>query len=123
MAKTVLVADDNRLIRKALCELFEKEEDYDICAEACNGAEAIDLAKKCAPDLIILDLSMPVMDGLQAAHKLRQLMPKVPLILFTQFADSTILAVPDLPFDAVVSKSDGAKLIDKVRALVPVPKA
>ena len=119
MAKTVLVADDNRLIRKVLCELFEKEEKYDICAEACNGAEAIELARTHNPDLIILDLSMPVMDGLQAARKLRQLMPEVPMILFTQFADSTVLAIPDLPFDAVVSKHDGAKLMDKVRALVP----
>lgn len=63
MAKIVLVADDNRLIRKALCELFEKEEHYDICAEACNGAEAIELARTHNPDLIILDLSMPVLGG------------------------------------------------------------
>lgn len=99
--------------------VVREREDYDICAEACNEAEAIDLAKKCAPDLVILDLSMPVMDGLQAARKLRQLMPEVPLILFTRFADSTILAVPELPLDSVVSKSDGATLRDKVRALVP----
>jgi CheY-like chemotaxis protein len=118
MAKTVLVADDNPLIRKELCELFEKEEHYDICAEACDGAEAVELARKFHPDLIILDFSMPVIDGLQAARKLRQLMPEVPLILFTQYAHSTVLAIPDLPFDAVVSKNDGASLMDKVRGLV-----
>ena len=49
MAKTVLVADDSPIIRKALCKLFEVEEDYDICAEATNGKEAIDLALKCSP--------------------------------------------------------------------------
>jgi YesN/AraC family two-component response regulator len=57
MAKRVLVADDNPMIRKMLCQLFEVEEDYDICAEAENGQEAIDLALKHRPDLIILDLA------------------------------------------------------------------
>ena len=55
MARTILVADDNPLIRRMLCELFEKEEDYDICAEATNGQEAIDLALRHRPELIILD--------------------------------------------------------------------
>ena len=59
MAKRILVADDNALIRRMLCELFEREEDYDICAEATNGQEAIDLALKHRPDLIILDWAMP----------------------------------------------------------------
>ena len=70
MAKTILVADDNPLIRKMLCEMFEIEEDYDICAEAANGQETVDLAEKHRPDLIILDLSMPVMNGLEAARTL-----------------------------------------------------
>jgi chemotaxis response regulator CheB len=53
-------------MRKMLCEIFEAEEDYDICAEASNGREAIDLALKHRPELII-DLSMPVMNGLEAS--------------------------------------------------------
>src|SRR5580658_1321942 len=114
MAKTVLIAEDNPLIRKALCQLFEREEQYDLCAEACDGAQAVQLAQEHNPDLIILDLSMPGMDGLQAARKLRKLKPGIPLILFTQYADSYVLAMPDLPVDAVVSKDDGAKLMDKV---------
>ena len=59
MAKRILVADDNPMIRKMLCRLFEIEEDYDICAEAENGQEAIELALQHRPDLIILDLAMP----------------------------------------------------------------
>jgi len=55
MAKRVLVADDSPLIRKMLCQLFEREDDYDICAEAENGEQAIELALKHRPDLIILD--------------------------------------------------------------------
>lgn len=59
---------------------------------------------RAGPDLIILDFSMPVMDGLQAARKLRQLMPEVPLILFTQYADSTVLAIPDLPVEQLAKR-------------------
>src|SRR5258708_31872960 len=84
--KTVLVADDNPSIRKALCFMFEAIEDYDLCAEASDGREAIRLAMRYRPDVIILDLSMPVIDGLAAAAKLKELLPKTPIILFTQHA-------------------------------------
>jgi chemotaxis response regulator CheB len=68
MARTVLVADDNAVIRKMICQMFEREDDYDLCAEATNGQEAIALAIRHQPDLIILDLSMPIMNGLDAAR-------------------------------------------------------
>jgi DNA-binding NarL/FixJ family response regulator len=84
MAKTILIADDNPMIRKMLCQLFEREDDYDICAEATNGQEAIDLALKHRPDLIILDMSMPVLNGMEATKELKKIMPDVPIILFTQ---------------------------------------
>ena len=72
MAKRVLVADDNPLIRKALCRLFEVEEDHDVCAEASDGEEAIELSLKHRPDLIIMDLSMPVLNGLEATKGVLQ---------------------------------------------------
>ena len=87
MAKTILVADDNPRIRQMLCRMFEADNDYDICAEAANGQEAIALALEHRPDLIILDISMPVLDGIAAARELKKVMPHVPIILFTQFAN------------------------------------
>ena len=121
MAKTILVADDNPEIRKQLCELFGSEQDYDICAEATNGQEAIDLALEWGPDLIILDLSMPVMNGLEAARELKRLMPDVPIILFTQYADLGRHTIgSDLSVDCVVSKSETKALMTHVRSLIPV---
>jgi CheY-like chemotaxis protein len=121
MAKTILVADDNPAIREMLCKLFEAEEDYDICAEASNGQEAIKLALECRPHLIILDLSMPVMDGLTAARELKRLMPKVPIILFTQYADlSEHMMGLAFAVDRVVSKSEAKELVGHVRSLIPV---
>jgi DNA-binding NarL/FixJ family response regulator len=121
MAKTVLVADDSPIIRKMLCRLFEAEEDYDLCAEATNGQEAIELALKHHPDLIILDLSMPVLNGIDTARELKKLMPSVPIILFTQYFDlSNIISRSDLNVDRIVSKTDHEDLMVHVRALAPV---
>lgn len=120
MAKTILVADDNPTIRKLLCRMFEDEKDYDICAEAENGQKAIELAIQCRPDLIILDLSMPVMNGLEAARKLKEIMPQVPIILFTQHAELTAqLGNIGKHADRVVSKSNALSLLDHVRELAP----
>ena len=73
----VLIVDDNYSIRQVLGEIFRREVDFDICGEAANGHEAIGAAKLLNPDLIILDLAMPVMNGLAAARVLRRLMPAV----------------------------------------------
>jgi len=72
MSHTILIADDSIFIRKALCNLLEREEDFDVCGEAKNGKEAIEKAKELHPDLILLDLSMPVMNGLDATRVLKQ---------------------------------------------------
>jgi two-component system response regulator DegU len=120
MAKTVLVADDSPIIRTALCRLFEDEDDYDICAEAKNGEEAIDLAKKCRPNLIILDMSMPVMNGLEAAQELKKIMPDVPIILFTQYENmGRAIFGLDHTVDRIVSKDEPEVLMEQVRSLAP----
>jgi CheY-like chemotaxis protein len=118
---SALIADDSAVVRKALCQMFEHEEGYDICAEASNGQEAIDLAVELRPDLVVLDLAMPVLDGMQAAKKLKQIMPGVPIILFTQYGNLTPdLFGPERFFDAVVAKSDVDGLIQHIKALAPV---
>ena len=75
MPKLVLVVDDNAVIRHALCEVFTSEEGFDVCGEAENGRDAIEKAQALQPDLIVMDLSMPVMNGIDAAHALKTLMP------------------------------------------------
>ena len=122
MAKTILVADDNATIRKMLCKLFEAEDDYDICAEASDGGQAVQLAKECRPDLIILDLSMPVMNGLEAAREIKRTMPDVPIILFTIHADSVrqSLQATNSHVDLVVTKTDMPRMVAHVRSLIPV---
>lgn len=89
MSHTILIADDSIFIRKALCNVFDREEDFDVCGEAENGREAVDKARILHPDLILLDLSMPVMNGLDATRILKRVMPEVPVIMFSMYSDSS----------------------------------
>jgi chemotaxis response regulator CheB len=120
MVKTVLVADHNPTIRKMLCRIFEQEERYGLCEQAENGKQAIELALRCSPDLVILDLSMPVMNGLDAARELKRLMPQVPIILFSQHSlDFLVKPAEVLPVDRIVAKNDPLNLMKHVKELAP----
>jgi DNA-binding NarL/FixJ family response regulator len=81
--KTILIADDNKLLLATLRQVLECQPGFVVCGEAVNGQDAIEKALRLKPDLIVLDISMPVMNGLDAAHTLRQMMPYVPILLFT----------------------------------------
>ncbi|SRR6266568_8622192 len=119
MAKSVLIVDDVE-IRRAVCELFTAEADFDVCGEAANGQEAIERAQEFHPDLIVLDLSMPVMNGLDAAKVLKTLMPAVPLIIFSEYSDVfSHEEARAAGVSALVSKSEHMSvLLEKARALL-----
>jgi len=120
MAKTVLIVDDNEIIRRGLRELFTAEPDFDVCGEAENGREAIEKAQELHPGLIVLDLSMPVMNGIDAARVLRKLMPTLPLIIFSEYGDALSEAeARSAGVSALVSKSEHVSvLVAKARALL-----
>jgi len=120
MRSTVLVADDNAMVRKAACTLLGHTEDLADCIEAENGQEAVDKAIEKNPDLVILDYSMPVMDGLEAARRIHAALPDIPIVLFTMHGSLLKRkAMEDLGIAAMVSKSDaGTKLASTVRWLL-----
>jgi len=124
MRKTVLIADDNAFVRTALYEIFEREPDLHVCAVAENGREAIEEACRLHPDLIVLDISMPVMNGLEAARVLRQMMPTVPLVLYSASPDAVSeQAARTIGISGLISKSERVSvLIDTVRGVLH-PKA
>jgi len=108
MAKQVLLVDDNQQMLQALRMLFESEPDFEVAGEAQHGQEAIDKAEVLRPHLIILDFSMPVMNGLEAAPILRKKLPTVILILFSNYAGSVI---------------DGPARVAGINAVVPKHQA
>jgi two-component system chemotaxis response regulator CheY len=118
MPKRVLIVDDNPSLRKLVFILFTSN-GFSVCGEAENGAQAIEKARQTRPDMIVMDYSMPVMDGIRAAKALKQLMPRVPLLLFTVY-DSWVLEKEALAagVTAIVPKEKVSDLIIKVRALL-----
>jgi DNA-binding NarL/FixJ family response regulator len=120
MAKTVLLVDDNAAIRDALCRLFGSQADFDVCGEAENGQEAIEKTERLRPELIVMDLSMPVMNGIEAAHVLKRLMPATPLIMFSEYSDVfSEQEARSAGVSALVSKSEHVSvLLGKARSLL-----
>jgi CheY-like chemotaxis protein len=117
--KTVLIVEDNASLRHALCKLFKHKGCFDVCGAAKNGHEAIEEAGRLHPDLIVLDLLMPEMNGLDAAHALRTVLPTVPLILYSAFDESLFEQAKLVGISEIVSKSDPPSLLlEKARALV-----
>ena len=100
-----MIVDDHAVIRRMLRALFEAQ-DFEV-ADAVNGAEGVQKAQEVNPGLIILDLSMPVMNGLEAARALKKLVPHVPLLMFTNNAGMVLeKEARSAGISAVVAKSD-----------------
>jgi DNA-binding NarL/FixJ family response regulator len=89
MPKCVLLVDDSCLVRKTLRRIFETA-GFAVCGEIGDGIQAVQQAPMLKPDLIVLDLSMPGLNGLEAAPLLRKSLPDVPIILFTIYPSTAI---------------------------------
>lgn len=112
--RSVLIVDDNPLIRRILCEVFTREGDFEICGDARDGQDAIEKALLLKPALIVMDLSMPVLNGLEATYKLKKLMPHVPVIIFSiHDAASIEREAAAVGAAGVVSKSDPVSVLIK----------
>jgi DNA-binding NarL/FixJ family response regulator len=120
MRKAVLIVDDNAGIRHTLCEAFKKEADFKVCGEAKNGKEALERAQDLHPDVVVLDFSMPVMNGFAAARVLKRLMPTVPLVMFSNYSEAfSEQDIRSAGISALVSKSEHASvLVEKARSLL-----
>jgi two-component system, NarL family, nitrate/nitrite response regulator NarL len=79
----ILIADDNSLVRAGLRLLLGQRSDWSVCGEASNGREAVKKAVELKPDVILLDISMPMMDGLTAAEQIRRKVPESEIIIVT----------------------------------------
>jgi two-component system, chemotaxis family, chemotaxis protein CheY len=105
--KRILIVDDNQYFLPVLRSCLETQ-GYVVCGEAGNGVEAIERTKELKPDLIIIDMAMPRLNGMEAAAILKNSMPKMPIVLLT-IHDEEVKATPTAAFGirAVVSKADG----------------
>lgn len=83
----VLIADDHHVVRRGLLFFLKTQKDMDVVGEATNGQEAVDLTASLKPDIVLMDLVMPVLDGIQATKKIKQLHPKTEVLMLTSFSD------------------------------------
>jgi len=118
MLKSVLIVDDSQVVRDVLRDFFETLTDWKVRGEAGDGAEAIQKARELKPDLILLDFSMPKMNGLEAASVLKKMLPNVRIIAFTMFADALGSKLSSA-VDLVVPKAEGLTVLARaVQSLV-----
>ena len=122
--KRVLLVDDNKELRRQLRRLFES--DGFACYESEDGAQAVEQAEEVRPDIIVLDFSMPVMNGLQAVPLLRMKLPGTPIIMFTLFANPVLVETAiSAGAAAVICKDQAAiQLLRKANSLLtPLPRS
>ena len=118
MPKSVLIVDDHEAIRRELRRLFQSQPTFTVCGEAMDGADAISKAGQLSPDLVILDLAMPEMNGLEAAGAIRYMLPDATIFLLTAYNNRELeLAALQSGVHAVFSKYDNLDgLISRARA-------
>jgi len=119
MKLRILIADDHELVRRGLCSLLQSQEGWEICGEANDGREAVEKAKQVRPDVVILDVGMPNLNGLAATRQLLQQNPQQKVIVLTiTDSDQVIREALDAGARGFVLKSDAARdLISAVEAL------
>ncbi|QTD43406.1 response regulator transcription factor [Sporosarcina sp. Te-1] len=83
----ILIVDDHHVVRKGLVFFFRTQQDLEIVGEAVNGKEAVELANSLKPDLILMDLVMPEMDGIEATKRIKQQHPDMKIMMLTSFSD------------------------------------
>jgi DNA-binding NarL/FixJ family response regulator len=120
MRKQILVVDDSAPVRGLIRSFLESKSGIEVCGEAADGVEGVEKALELKPDLIVLDLSMPRMNGLETAAALQKTMPKVPIVLFTLHKDVVSShQARNAGIASVISKTDQmASLYEEVRRLV-----
>ena len=110
MSPRILIVDANARMRRTIRQVVEDSTDLQICGEGTDGRDAIRKAEQLKPDLVILDLTMPKMNGLQVARAIKKLLPKVRLVLFSLEENQLVRnAAKAAGISAVASKREGSR--------------
>jgi DNA-binding NarL/FixJ family response regulator len=119
MRKRVLIADDNTSVRDVIRMFLCAHQEIEICGEAVDGLDTVEKAQRLKPDLLLLDLVMPEINGAMVASILKHKMPKLRIILFTMYSENVSKALSSaIGVDAVLSKPDGmSHVVESINSL------
>jgi DNA-binding NarL/FixJ family response regulator len=119
MAFRILVADDHEVVRRGLCALLQGQPDWELCGEAGDGREALEKTQKLKPDVVILDIGMPSLNGLEATRQILKSMPHTKVLILTLHdSDQVVREVLNAGARGFLLKSDAARdLVAAVEAL------
>ena len=110
MSFRILVADDHEIVRRGVRAILEKKAEWEVCAEAQDGVEAVELAKRLQPDAVILDIGMPNLTGLEAARQIIDALPDTKVLVLTLYnSEETIRQVVACGARGFLLKSDAAQ--------------
>lgn len=120
MAVRILIADDDASIRRLLRRLIENHAEWIVCGDALNGQDAIEKASELTPDIIVLDLAMPEMNGLQAGREISRKRPELPMLLLTvqNVSKELTIQASQAGFRGAVSKSTGSEVVRGIETLL-----
>jgi DNA-binding NarL/FixJ family response regulator len=117
--KRILIADDSAVVRRGLRELIERTLDWDVCGEAVNGRDAIKAARELHPDMLLLDLAMPGMNGFDTARELAKIEPNLPILLCTvQLSTYVVREAEKIGIQGAVSKSRVSQITEGIAAVL-----
>jgi DNA-binding NarL/FixJ family response regulator len=116
----ILLADDHDLTRAGLRYLLEKQKDWSVCGEAANGRAAVELAEELKPDVVILDMSMPELNGVEATRQILKKSPRAKIPIYTMHeTEKIIIDALDAGANGIVLKSDaGENIVTAVESVV-----
>lgn len=112
MASTILIVDDHEIVRTGLCRLIEGHSTWKVCGQAGNGKEAVEKTLALKPDLVLMDISMPTMNGIEATRHIRRHSPATKIVILSLHDDKSIAAqAKQAGADAYVVKSSPSEVL------------
>jgi DNA-binding NarL/FixJ family response regulator len=117
--RTILIVDDSPEVRHIVRTFLEQDVMFKVCGEAGSGSEAIKLAEEFKPDIILLDLLMPQLNGIETAAILKRTLPKTQIVLFSNYTDDIGRKLPAMVgVDLIVPKGSLTDLVQSLKALI-----
>jgi DNA-binding NarL/FixJ family response regulator len=116
----ILVADDHRIVRRQVRNILEREQGWDVCAEAASGLEAVALTATHHPDIVVLDISMPDLNGLHAARRIHEQFPEILMIILSMHDPFELIdELKEFGVRGWILKTDLPLLIETIRNIWP----